>query len=321
VTPENYNTTLGVVRTLRENLRPWHEVFVCEMGARNVGDIREICELVKPVHGVITSIGPQHLESFGSMENVVRAKFELADALPDEGVVFLNADNTEIRTEWARRGKDGKRRLTWGFADDCDYRVRDVRTSREGTSFFVKMPDAGEIALETTLLGGHNVQNIVGAVAVADFLGVDRKDIVVGVRRLEGVPHRLQLIRGGRDVIIDDAYNSNASGARAALDVLALFDGFKVLITPGMVELGTLQDELNESFGAQAAAVCDFVVLVGRRQAEGVLTGLRKAHYPGDKTFVAEDLSRGLAKVSALDAGGRQKVILLENDLPDNFNY
>ncbi|MDR3231725.1 MAG: UDP-N-acetylmuramoyl-tripeptide--D-alanyl-D-alanine ligase [Synergistaceae bacterium] len=325
MTPENYNTTLGVVRTIRENLKPFHEVFVCEMGARNVGDVKEICDIVRPEHGVITSIGPQHLESFKTPDNVTRTKFELADALPDSGVAFLNRNSEPVRVELERRRKNEKsarKVVTYGLSDSfesCGYQARDVRVSGEGTSFSVRFPDASEMAFETRLIGAHNVENVLAAIAVADFMGVPRGDIAVGVRRLEGVPHRLQLIRGGSTLIIDDAYNSNAAGAKAALDVLAMFDGCKILVTPGMVELGNREDELHEKFGAQAGAVCNFVVLVGKRRTKSILRGLTDTGYPENRIFVAKDLNEGLARVAAIDASGMQKVVLLENDLPDNY--
>jgi UDP-N-acetylmuramoyl-tripeptide--D-alanyl-D-alanine ligase len=323
MTPESFNTTLGVVRTVREELKPFHEVFICEMGARNLGDIAEICDIVKPRCGVLTSIGPQHIESFKSLENVVKAKFELPDALPGDGAFFLNLGNPNIRAEYVRRGQSGHAQsghtVTYGFSDDCGYQARNVVTSGEGSSFFVRMPDFTEMSFETKLIGAHNVENILAAIAVADFLGVQRSLIAAGVRKLESVPHRLQLIRHGKDLLIDDAYNSNAAGAKAALDVLAMFGGCKILVTPGMIELGAKESELNEKFGAQASEVCDFVVLVGKRQTERIRKGLMDAGYPEEKIFVAGGLFQGLAKVSELDAGGRQKVVLLENDLPDNY--
>jgi UDP-N-acetylmuramoyl-tripeptide--D-alanyl-D-alanine ligase len=318
MTPESFNTTLGVVRTVREELKPFHEVFICEMGARNLGDIAEICNIVKPRYGVLTSIGPQHMESFKSLENVVKAKFELPDALPGDGAAFLNLGNPHIRAEYVRRGQKG-RTVTYGFSDDCDYRARNVVTSGEGSSFLVRMPDFEEMFFETKLIGTHNVEDILAAIAAADFLGVERSHIAMGVRRLESVPHRLQLIRRGKDLLIDDAYNSNAAGAKAALDVLAMFEGCKILVTPGMIELGTKESELNEKFGAQASEICDFVILVGKRQTESIRKGLADAGYPAEKVFVADSLLQGLAKVTRLDAGGRQKVVLLENDLPDNY--
>ena len=93
MTPGSYNTTMGVVRTIREMLRPSHEIFIAEMGAKQSGDIKEICDLVHPTYGILTSIGEQHLETFGSVENIVATKFELVDAIPADGMAFLNYDN------------------------------------------------------------------------------------------------------------------------------------------------------------------------------------------------------------------------------------
>jgi UDP-N-acetylmuramoyl-tripeptide--D-alanyl-D-alanine ligase len=321
MTPENFNTTLGVVRALRERSRPFHEVFVCEMGARNPGDVAEICELVRPALGVITSIGPQHLESFKTLENVARTKFELADAVGRRpgGAVFLNLSSEPVRVERARRNWDGgPEAISFGFAEDCDYRAAGIRVSEEGTSFVLRFPDRMEILFETRLIGEHNVTNILAAVAVADRLGVARDALAAGVRRLESVPHRLRLIRSGDDIVIDDAYNSNAVGAKAALDALALFNGCKILVTPGMVELGERQDELNRTFGTQAGAVCDFAALVGGRQTASVRQGLKDAGFPQEKIFTAERLEQALAWVASIKSETR-KIILLENDLPDNY--
>jgi len=134
------------------------------------------------------------------------------------------------------------------------------------------------------------------------------------------VPHRLQLLpKGGGVTVIDDAYNANPAGTKAAIDALALFEGFKVLVTPGMVELGDKQDILNKEFGAYAAAVCDYVILVGKKQAGPIREGLLSAGYPEDKIYVADALGDAITRAYGVNAGGREKVILLENDLPDNF--
>ncbi len=321
MTPESYNTTLGVVRTIREELRPTHRVFVCEMGARNPGDIREICDLVRPRYGVITAIGPQHLESFRTMEKVAATKFELADAVPEDGAVFLNFDNAYIRDKAPRPdGHQGKRVVSYSVSfEGSDYRARDIRVSSSGSSFRVVLSNGEDRLFETRLLGEHNVQNLVAAIAVADFLGVPADDIAMAARRLEPVPHRLQLIRRKNVIIIDDAYNSNESGAKAALDVLAMFDGVRILVTPGMVELGEMEDECNRRFGRQAAEVCDFVVPVGAKRTESLREGLKDAGFPQEKIRTAETLEQALAEVERIDSAGKEKVVLLENDLPDNY--
>lgn len=315
MTPGNYNTTLGVVRTVREDLRPIHEIFICEMGARNVGDIREICDLVRPKYGIVTSIGPQHLESFKSLANIIAAKFELIDSLPQGGVAFLNYDSEDIRHRDVAPAK-----ITYRLEPgEADYVARDVRVSPLGSSFTVRLADGADVRFETRLVGRHNVLNITGAIAVADRLGVPAADLAVAVRRLESVPHRLQLINRGDMTIIDDAYNSNASGAAAALDALAMADGYRILVTPGMVELGAMQDGLNREFGIHAARVCDMVVLVGERRTRSIREGLESAGMAEEKIHVVAGIDEAFGKVGAANAGGRRKIVLLENDLPDNY--
>ncbi len=315
VTPENFNTTLGVVRTIREHLRATHEIFICEMGAKNIGDIKEICDLVHPTHGVITSIGPQHLESFLSIENVIKTKFELADSVGQKGYMFLNYDN-----EYIANHKCDNNVIPYGINNkDSQYRPYDITVSSKGSSFKLMDKDGIERCFTTKLIGEHNVVNIAGAIAVAHTLGVPMEQLIVQVRRLECVPHRLQLHKGNNALIIDDAYNSNPSGAKAALDTLATFEGFKVVVTPGMVELGSAQYDCNKTFGTQIADVADYAVLVGVKQAEPIAAGLKEANYPDDKVFIAKDLTEALNTVDKLNTNGQLKVVLLENDLPDNY--
>ena len=316
-TPESYNTPMGVVITVRNFLRPTHEVFVCEMGARHVGDIKELCDIVHPGSGIITSVGPQHLETFHSLDNVKKTKFELADALPEDGVVFLNGEDENIN---AHRAHVKGRAVTYGLSDSCDYYATHISASSRGTTFTVHTPKGESETFTAALVGRHNVINILGGIAVACQMGISLSALKPQVRKLESVPHRLQLLPKGNGVtVIDDAYNSNPAGSKAAIDALALFDGFKVLVTPGMVELGDRQDELNKAFGAYAAAVCDYVVLVGKKQTAPIYAGLAEAGYPEEKIYVADGLGDAVTRAYAVDAGGRDKIILLENDLPDNF--
>jgi UDP-N-acetylmuramoyl-tripeptide--D-alanyl-D-alanine ligase len=315
MTPESYNTPMGVVKTIRGRLKPVHEIFICEMGAKKTGEIQEICDIVHPRYGIISSIGPQHLETFKSVENIIKTKFELARALPGDGVMFLNYEN-----EYIRNTPCEKKIVSYGrTVTGCDYTAVNIRTGSAGSAFDLTLSDGREYHFETKLIGAHNVENITGAVAAADYLGVDPGDLVVAVRRLESVPHRLELINRGDITIIDDAYNSNVSGTKAALEALGMFDAFKILVTPGMVELGAMQDQYNRQFGRDAAGVCDFVILVGARQTGSVLAGLAGAAYPEEKIYTADNLEAAFKKIEAVPAGGLRKVVLLENDLPDNY--
>lgn len=313
ITPGNFNTTFGVVRTIREHLKPSHQVFICEMGAKNVGDIKEICDIVHPKYGVITSVGPQHLESFQTVDNVIKTKFELADAVPDDGKVFLNYDNEYIR------GKQcDKTIISYGVENkDTDYTPYDITVNTKGSVFKMKI-EGREYEFTTSLIGSHNVLNVAGAVAVACELGVSPEDICYQVKKLKAVPHRLQLLKTGRGMIIDDAYNSNPAGAKAAVETLKMFDATRILVTPGMIELGSRQEELNEEFGRQAAACADYIVLVGKKQTEPIYRGVMDAGYEPSKLMVADSLNEAMSFVDAIKAE-KEKVILLENDLPDNY--
>lgn len=315
-TPESYNTPMGVVKTVRSLLRATHRIFVCEMGARHVGDIQELCDIASPKMGIITSVGPQHLETFHSLENVQKTKFELEAALPADRTIFLNLEDANIRA-YLEHVKHPM--VSYGLGDSCDYYATDISASSRGTTFTVHAPGGDSAEFTTRMVGAHNVINIVGAIAVCCELGIPLAKLRGQVRKLESVPHRLQLIRRGGITIIDDAFNANPTGARAAIDALALFDGCKILVTPGMVELGEKQDELNRAFGAYAAKVCDYVMLVGKKQTQSIYEGLIQAGYPRERIFAEDKLQDALSRAYEADSGGREKIILLENDLPDNF--
>lgn len=313
MTPESYNTPMGVVKTIRGSLKATDEIFVCEMGAKWVGDIKELCDIVHPHHGIITSIGPQHLESFKTLDAIKGTKFELADSLPEGGMLFLNGDDENIDSY-----KGDRKHISYSL-DNGDYSAFDIAVSERGTTFKVKAPDGEVQEFSTKLIGRHNVLNIVGAIAVSHKMGIALKDLRSAVRKLEGVPHRLQLSDKGNMTIIDDAYNSNPSGTKAALEALSLFNGYKILVTPGMVELGSKQDELNREFGQNAADVCDYVVLVGAKQAVPIKAGLLDKNYNESKIYVASNINEALTHVYALNSQGKKKIVLLENDLPDNY--
>ena len=313
-TPGNYNTTLGVVRTIREYMKPFHEIFICEMGAREVGDIREICDLVHPDYGIITSIGPQHLQSFHTIENIIGTKFELADAVPAGGKVFLNYDN-----EYIRGHKIDKNIISYGImGEDVAFRAYDIAVSPNGSVFKMKDEHGAEFEFHTRLVGNHNVQNIAGAIAVAHTLGIPMEKLRYPVKQLESVPHRLQLIKQRGRIVLDDSYNSNKNGFKAALDTLAMFQELRILMTPGMVELGEKQYDENKEVGVYAADKCDYAVLVGKEQTKPIQDGLQEAGFSRSKMIVVDTLQEAFQMVNAIP-DERQKVVLIENDLPDNY--
>ncbi len=317
VTPASYNTPMGVTRVIRESLRSTHEMFVAEMGAKQKGDVAELCRLVQPKLGIITAIGPQHLETFGNLENIINTKFELVDALPPDGLAVLNFDDENIRNKAAAYSC---RLVSYGLSDKWDYYAHEIAYNIKGSSFVIHAPGGQEQQFTTLLLGRHNICNIVAAVAAAHELGLPLDKAAKAVRHLPPIEHRLQFLANPRGYnVIDDAFNSNPQGAAAALEVLASFaGGQKIIVTPGMVELGSEEYELNKAFARQAAAVCDYIILVGKKHSQPLQDGLAESAFPPERYYVASDLADASSQLAKIAKPG--DVVLFENDLPDTYN-
>ena len=315
-TPGSFNTTMGNVRVIREELKPEHQVFISEMGARKRYDIQEICQFVNPQIGIITSIGAQHLETFKKIENVAKTKGELLKGVTYEGAVFLPKDNSHC-FELYKADKHTKY-LYSTKKDGADVYAKDIKVTKDGSTFKVVTKD-GEFECTTKLLGEHNVQNIIGCVAIAKHLGLTDKEIQSGIAKIEPVEHRLQLIPGANGTtIIDDAFNSNPVGSKRALEVMKQFDGRKIIITPGMVELGAEEYNLNKEFGRQMADAIDIAILVGVNRSKAIVEGLKEKKFDDMSIYVVNNLDEATAKLGTLTKAG--DVILFENDLPDNYN-
>ena len=310
--PGSCNTPMGIVKFVRGNITLSHEVFVCEMGARRVGEIKEICDLVNPLHAVITAVGEQHLETFKSLENVRRTKFELAEAAKEGGMVFLNGDNAAIREY------DLKRKHLYYGLNENDWRAEEVAET-PFVSFTVRSPGGETARIETKLLGRHNVLNLVGAIAVANYLGVPLEAIAAHTRKIAAPSKRLTLAELPEGTYIDDAFNSNPEGCMEALHILSLFkDDCRILITPGMFELGAKQYEYNRAFGEAAGRICDDIILIGETQSRPIADGVRASGFSGDRLFIVPDLEAAKTVLASLCTDGKRKAVLFENNLPDN---
>ena len=310
-TPKNYNTTMGVVKTIREELKATHQIFLCEMGATNVGDIKEICDIVKPKLGIITSIGPQHLESFKTIENIIKTKFELADSVKENnGTIFLNYDNEYIKDKQVQMKK-----ITYGINNDkLDYNSYNLESSSKGLRFKIK-----DSEFRTRLIGKHNIENITGAIAVADYLNVPINKIAVRIKEIQNVKHRLELVQRGNFTIIDDSYNANPVSSKSAVETLGEFKGIKVIVTPGLIELGKEQEKYNYEFGKYMTKFCDYIFLVGTDNYKSMLKGIEEKAFPKDKVFKVDLPQEAITKLLEWNLQDNV-IVLLENDLPDNYN-
>ena len=325
MTPGSFNTLLGISSVINKELKPHHRIFIAEIGAYVRGDVTEKCKFLNPSIGILTTIGPEHFERFKTMENIVRTNYELIESLPGKGLAVMNAEN-EYTIKLIDETSNCKV-VRFGLEDSVVEKeklrvtARNITTSPQGLSFEVEDLLTKKSLLATCrILGRHNIANILAGASVGLEMGLTLEEVVRGIAKIEAAPHRLQLLsRPGGVTIIDDAYNSNPVGAEEALKALGEFKtGKKILITPGMVELGELEEEKNREFGKQAAGVCDHVILVGVNQTKPILQGLQARNFPADRLFVCQDLNEAIVQMNKLVVAG--DVVLFENDLPDQYN-
>lgn len=317
MTPGSYNTPMGVIRTVREMMKPYHQVFICEMGAKQTGDIKEICDLVHPSMGIITAVGPMHLETFKTIDNVCATKFELADALPADGLLAVNNDFEPS----AAREVHNVKTMRYGVSnpEGCDFRAVDVCYSPKGTTFTVEGSDGLRLGLETRLVGECNIANLLGAIVIALRLGVPHERIRYAVAAIEQVEHRLNIKQTpGGVTIIDDAFNSNPSGSKMAVDVLSHFtDGKRIIVTPGMIELGEEQHELNKELGRYMGDKVDVAVIVGEYNRNALSSGIRSTDFDTANLHEVGSFAEAQQLLSRILRRG--DTVLYENDLPDTF--
>lgn len=313
-TPGSFNTPMGITKTIRYDLKPIHEIFICEMGADHKGDIKELMNFVQPKYGLVTSIGEQHLNTFKSLDNIIHEKMLEIEMLPSDGVGFINLDNEYIRNYTI---KNTCKKVTFAIHQPADYQAIDIVYSNNGSEF--KVLNNNDVFLfKTKLLGENNVSNILAAIAIARELNVSWAYIQQAVLQVSAIEHRLQKRFINGYTFIDNAFNSNPVGAKTSLDVLAAMSGKRVLVTPGFIDLGAKQDFYNHQFGTQMKDHVDTVILVGKNQTTQIYKGLQESGFDMEQVIVVDHVTEAFEYVYSHFS--INDTILLENDLPDAFN-
>jgi UDP-N-acetylmuramoyl-tripeptide--D-alanyl-D-alanine ligase len=310
------NTIMGVTRHIREELVPGHRFMVVEMGAFKTGSIRRLCQLTPPDAAIITAVGDMHLERFGSTDAIITAKSELAEALPDAGLLVVNADSPGALTIARRASK--RRVLLYGetSTEELATRLEDVVFSKQGTSFVLRTHDR-TFHCFTPLHGRPIVLNLAGAFTLAAAVGVDPDVIVAALGTLRPVSNRLEVVEEKGVTWIRDAYNSNQFGFRAALEVAgALPVKRRFLATPGVIELGASQAAVNRALSREAAAVCDSTLVVSETNRDAFAAGHKDAGRE-DRLVPVAGRKEAFEWLKAHVVDG--DAVILENDLPDLY--
>lgn len=314
-TPGSFNTPMGICKVINNDLQPHHQILVLEMGARYKGNIAELCAIATPDVAVITGVGKAHLETFGSVKTIAKTKGELLEGLARNGTAVLNSDDEHVMNMPLREDVSVlKAGLHTGM-----FEVSNIRYGHEGSRFDVHTPEGETACIRSRLLGEHSIQNLLFGLAVGRHFGLRLSTMALAAGRTEPVEHRLELKPAGDITIIDDAFNSNPVGARNAVDVLADFDsGRRILITPGMVELGDEEEAENHALGLHIGkSGIDAVYLIGKQRTRPIRVGLLEAGYPEAQIQVFSSFFEARDYMNANRQPG--DVVLLENDLPDIY--
>lgn len=312
------NTEMGITREIRERLKPGFKYAVIEMGAYGPGSIAKLCSFTPPRAGLITMVGVAHLDRFGDQETIRKAKSELAQAIPFEGILVCNGDNPGAR-QIARENMK-RTTLLYGFDNsrrDLACWISRMHYTPEGTDFVFEW-NGRSYTGKTPLAGKAAVSNLAGCFAMACALGADPDFAVAACAHLRAVDNRLQVKREQGLTYIHDAYNSNPDGFADALDILRQIpSNKKILITPGMIELGELNTALHEQIGRIAAQVCDYTIVVGQTNRAALTQGLLKGGMRKEAIIHAAHRDEAFKKLQ--EVVGVEDAVLIENDLPDLY--
>ena len=319
-TPASYNTMMGLALTINNKLNPETEIFVMEMGAFFIGEIEEMSKALKPNIAIITEIGMQHLSTFKSIDNIAKAKFEIASSLDQNGCLILNYDNKYIR-DFDKTDILTTNIYTYGLKRG-DYHIENLVFNGKETTFSIYHLNDFILEVKTNLLGRHNVLNILAAFTTLKALEryhiyIDNETFQKAMASITPTLHRLSYREEGMYHIYDDSYSSNIIGFKNASEVLSMQEGKKIIITPGIVDAGEYDQSINEEIAKGMIDVFDEIYLINNKSSEVIEQILKdkKRNY-----FIFSSFKEAyLTILSKYNRSDEIINILIENDLPDSF--
>ncbi len=317
-TPKNINTEIGIANFILRTDFASYDYFIVEMGAYAIGEIAVICDMVRPTYGILTIIAEEHLALFGSIKNIQQAKYELLRSLPPNGFAVTNADNVFCREYLSELPV--KEIATFGIEEEFSPTALITHTDKEkrdiGISFSLLLRGT-RYTFSAPIIGEHNAENIAAALLMAEKLGMTIEEIQKRILTLTAEHGVIRIYTYGKATIVDDTYNSNPHGFQAALAVLAPFSGKKkrIVITRGMLELGSLSEEKHEEVGGEIVFSADELVIISPDSADALERGaVKKYGITVLRIFEPQRLLTYFQELKDQDV-----IVLLENRVPQNI--
>ncbi|MCX6760645.1 MAG: UDP-N-acetylmuramoyl-tripeptide--D-alanyl-D-alanine ligase [Candidatus Nealsonbacteria bacterium] len=312
-TKEHQNSEMGISQCILNDLKPEHQVFIVEMGAYNKWGIKLLCDIVRPKIGILTGINEQHLATFGSQENIIKTKFELIESLPKEGAAILNYDNQHIRA----RIKDPnykpevENQILYSTQEEIDIWAKDISVEKNSITFNVFSKQGESASFSADVLGGYNASNILAAIAAAKEMGMDLKEIVSAVKKIEIGQWAMVLKKNKSGLnIIDFTYSANFDGVISALEYLKVWPGRRAIIMPCLIELDTASGSVHERIGEKIAEVCELAIITTKDCFNEIKKGAMENKMNSENILLEEYPEKILEKVKGFNE--KNDIILLE---------
>lgn len=303
-TPESFNTVFGIAKVVDLELDNSYEIFICEMAAYKKGEIKNLCYMVPPKYGLLTGITTQHFERFGSLENTIKAKFELVDSVKDLNNFVFNLEDENIL----------KQIPTYNFQFTNNIKVSNIKFTKNGSEFDLEI-NKKIYKVTTSLFGFANIKNILLASDMSLKLGLPVNELIDGIRNLKPFDNRNVLIKSGKAAIVNNTYSSNVQSFKEMIQTAKKVTGKKLLVTPGIVELGKLETSVHRELGKLSDGVFDYIILVGKNNR----TSSFASHLTSKNKFEIINDKREEYFNKIEESKKEYDWIFLENDVTQNY--
>jgi len=309
-TRANENSELGISRCILKDLKKEHQVFVCEMGAYSKGGIKLLSDIVKPKIGILTGINEQHMGTFGSQKKIIKAKYELVESLPNNGLALFNGDSEYCLDLFKKTKKPpkllySKQKEVLGI--NSDIWAENVKVKKDSIFFTLKTKEES-VDLEVDLVGKENIENILSSVLCARELGMEMESIKRGIRKIK----KNRLKKGKGFDVLDSSYSSNPRGVISNLEHLRLWEGKKIVVMPCLIELGNSSKEIHREIGKKINEICDLAVITTKDRIKEI------QKFANGKVLFINDSEKIANKIFEIAEKG--DVILLEGRVPEKLS-
>lgn len=311
--PKSYNTLVGLLITINNNLHTYDNIFVLEMGLSYKNDIKKITKVIKPNISIITEILPSHLETMKTIDNIIDEKMQIIKNTKPNGLIIINNDNEYIKNSINKYNINNNKIIKIGFNKENDYYCKDYIIKKDGLIFdLIDNTNKKQYKIESKLIGKHNIYNILITYALLKYYKIDEKLIISKLSNLENYENRLEIKKINKLTILNDSYNSNINGFINALEVLSLYETNKYIITPGIVESGKENKNQIKILAKKISQICDFCYLIDNKNVKEFVKQFKEINY--NKYIIKKSFFEAFEEVK-----NKEITLLIENDLTDFY--